>query len=53
MDALDKCFICPLLSPYGATVFFVAKKDGSLFLVTDYRALNEVTVKNKYPPAAH
>ena len=33
----------------GATVFFVKKKEGSLCLVTDYRALNAITVKNKYP----
>ena len=36
-------------SPYGAAVFFVQKKDGSLRLVTDYCALNVVTVKNQYP----
>ena len=36
-------------SPYGAAVFFVQKKDGSLRLVTNYCALNAVTIKNRYP----
>ena len=36
-------------SPWGAAVFFVKKKEGSLRLVTDYRVLNASTVKNKYP----
>ena len=36
-------------SPYGATVFFVQKKDGSLRLVTNYCALNVLTIKNRYP----
>lgn len=48
-DALKKGFIRPLHSPYGAAVFFIAKKDGTLRLVTNYRALNGVTVKNLYP----
>jgi len=33
----------------AALVFFIKKKDGSLWLVQDYRALNSMTVKNKYP----
>jgi len=33
----------------AAPVFFIKKKDGSLWLVQDYRALNSMTVKNKYP----
>jgi len=41
--------IRPLKSPMAAPVFFIKKKDGSLRLVQDYRALNAVTVKNKYP----
>ena len=49
VEALDKGFIKPSLLPYGAAVFFVAKKDRTLRLVTDYCALNDVTVKNKYP----
>jgi len=36
-------------SPMAAPVFFIKKKDGSLRLVQDYRALNSMTVKNKYP----
>jgi len=36
-------------SPMAAPVFFIKKKDGSLWLVQDYRALNSMTVKNKYP----
>jgi len=41
--------IRPSKSPMAAPVFFIKKKDGSLCLVQDYRALNAVTVKNKYP----
>jgi len=41
--------IRPFKSPVAAPVFFIKKKDGSLWLVQDYRALNAVTVKNRYP----
>ena len=41
--------ICPSKSPMAALVFFIKKKDGSLQLVQDYRALNSMMVKNKYP----
>jgi len=41
--------ICLSKSPIAAPVFFIKKKDGSLQLVQDYRALNSITVKNKYP----
>jgi hypothetical protein len=36
-------------SPWGASVLFVQKKDGSQRMCVDYRSLNDVTVKNKYP----
>ena len=48
-DLLDKGFIKPSVSPWGAPVLFVRKKDGSLHMYIDYRQLNKVTVKNKYP----
>jgi hypothetical protein len=48
-ELLDKGFICPSLSLWGAPVIFVPKKDGTQSLCMDYCALNEVTVKNKYP----
>ena len=46
---MDKNLIRVSKSPFGAAVFFVQKKDGSLRLVTDYWALNAVTIKNHYP----
>ena len=42
-------FIRPNSSPWGAQVLFVKKKDGIMRMCVDYRALNEVTIKNKYP----
>ncbi|KAL4021666.1 hypothetical protein IC575_020472 [Cucumis melo] len=47
-ELLDKGFIRPSLSPWGAPVLFVKKKDGSMRLCIDYRELNKVTVKNRY-----
>ena len=48
-DLLNKGFIRPSASPWGAPVLFARKKDGSLRLCIDYRKLNRVTIKNKYP----
>jgi hypothetical protein len=44
-----KGFIRPSSSPWGAPVLFVEKKDGTQQMCVDYRSLNEVTIKNKYP----
>ena len=44
---LEKGFIRPHLSPWGALVLFVNKKDCSRRICVDYRSLNEVTIKNK------
>ncbi|KAL4032614.1 hypothetical protein IC575_005694 [Cucumis melo] len=48
-ELLDKGFIRPSVSPWGAPVLLVKKKDGSMRLCIDYRELNKVTVKNRYP----
>ena len=47
-DLLDKGFIQPSISPWGAPVLFVKKKDGTLRMCIHYRQLNKVTIKNKY-----
>ena len=46
---LDKGFIRLSSSPWGCPALFVKKKDGSLRMCVDYRPLNEVSIKNKYP----
>ncbi|WRX30363.1 hypothetical protein QQP08_022850 [Theobroma cacao] len=48
-DLMDKGFIRPSISPWGAPVLFVKKNDGTFRLCIDYRQLNRVTIKNKYP----
>jgi hypothetical protein len=48
-EFLEKGYICTSSSLWGAHVIFVPKKDGNQRLCIEYRALNEVTVKNKYP----
>ena len=48
-ELLSKGFIRPSASPWGAPVLFVKKKDGSFRMCIDYRQLNKVTIKNKYP----
>jgi hypothetical protein len=46
---LDKGYICPSISPWGSSTLFVEKKDKEMRLCVDYRPLNAVTIKNKYP----
>jgi hypothetical protein len=48
-NLLEKCLVEPSTSPYGAPILFVGKKDGSLRMVQDYRYLNKITIKNRYP----
>ncbi|RVW21226.1 Transposon Tf2-2 polyprotein [Vitis vinifera] len=48
-ELLDAGLIQPSRAPYGAPVLFQKKHDGSLRMCVDYRALNKVTIKNKYP----
>nr|GEY74332.1 putative reverse transcriptase domain-containing protein [Tanacetum cinerariifolium] len=48
-ELLEKGFIRPSSSPWGAPVLFMKKKDGSFRMCIDYRELNKLTVKNRYP----
>ena len=49
IDLLAKRLIEPSTSPFGASILFVEKKTGDLRMVVDYRAVNEVTVENRWP----
>ena len=46
---LERGWIHPSKSPFGSPILFVKKPDGSLRLCVDYRRLNTMTVKNRYP----
>jgi hypothetical protein len=46
---MDKGYIRPSVSTWGEPVLFVKKSDGTLWLCIDYRKLNKMTIKNKYP----
>ena len=46
---MDKKNIRPSVSPWGEPVIFVKKKDGTMRLCIDYRQLNKMTIKNRYP----
>jgi hypothetical protein len=48
-ELLDKGFIRPSISPWGALVLFVKKNDGSMRMCINYLKLNKVTIKNRYP----
>nr|GFA93688.1 putative reverse transcriptase domain, aspartic peptidase domain protein [Tanacetum cinerariifolium] len=48
-ELLERGFIRPSVSPWGAPVLFVKKKDGSMRLCIDYCELNKITIRNRYP----
>nr|GEZ33661.1 putative reverse transcriptase domain, aspartic peptidase domain protein [Tanacetum cinerariifolium] len=48
-ELLERGFIRPSVSPWGAPVLFVKKKDGSMRLCINYRKLNKITIRNRYP----
>jgi hypothetical protein len=48
-ELLDLGLILPSVSPWGAPIIFIRKKDGSWRLCIDYHQLNKATIKNEYP----
>jgi hypothetical protein len=48
-ELLDLGIICPSVSPWGAPIIFIQKKDGSWRLCINYHELNKATIKNQYP----
>ena len=48
-ELLDKGYIWPSVSPWGAPVLFVKKKDGTFRMCIEYSQLNKMTIKDKYP----
>ena len=48
-ELIDKNYVRPSVSPWGVPVLFVKKKDGTLRLRIDYRQLNKMKIKNRYP----
>jgi hypothetical protein len=48
-ELMKKGYILPSVSPWGALVFFMKNKDGTLILSINFRKLNKVTTNNKYP----
>ena len=48
-ELLDEGYIHPSVSPWGAPVLFIKRKDGTMRMCMDYTQLNKLTVKNKYP----
>ena len=48
-ELIEKGYIQPSVSPWGALILFVKKKDGKMCMCIDYRQLNKMTIKNRYP----
>lgn len=48
-EMIDKGYIRPCLSPWGVPILFIKEKDAMLRLCIDYKELNKVTIKTKYP----